>query len=243
MIVIKIKDMKKTLLIAVSLFASLSSMAQIHIGMAQAIPAIDQDTIAPGHVDTYNVWVKNLDTASSAIFSDNIAIYTAIRDSAVVGLLDTVGTFNTVLPVTINPGDSAMFSLTATYNVGPAAYRYGIDVIVVWPVAASALATVDTLEYSVFIMDGAGVNELDIQQLLQVYPNPAVHSINIENKGNCAIESVQIYDLSGKLVVNVTNNTCINVEQLPAGMYNIQVNLTNKKSYYLKFMKPKNRAE
>lgn len=235
--------MKKTLIIAISLLTSFGSKAQVNIGMAQVIPVINGDTIAPGHVDTYSVWVKNLDTASSAIFNDNIAIYTAVRDSAVPGLLDTVGLYNTLLPVTINPGDSAMFSLTATYNVAPSGYRYGIDVIVVWPVAASAQTTIDTLEYWVYIMDGAGVNELDVNNLLQVYPNPSAHAFNIENKGDSSIESVQIYDLAGKLILNERNKTCINVEQLPAGMYSIKVNLTNKKSYYLKFMKPNNCSE
>lgn len=222
----------KKILFFVLFVLSIGTRAQITIGMSQVAPAVDGDTVAPGYVNTYTVWVKNM-TSVGTTFNDNLTIYTAVRDSVVPGQLDTVGIMTTFIPVIINAGDSAAFTLTETLNVAPASYRYGIDVIVVWPVALSAQTT-DSLEYWVYIMDGASIGELDINELVKFYPNPATNYIQLESND---IEQVNIYDNTGRLVISRKKESCINIDELPPGMYMADIELGNKKHRSAKFLK------
>jgi hypothetical protein len=68
------------------------------------------------------------------------------------------------------------------------------------------------------------VNEISIQ----IYPNPAVNVVNINAEKE--INSVSIYSLSGVRVMhelqNATSFASVNVEQLQAGVYIIEITTT-----------------
>jgi hypothetical protein len=51
-----------------------------------------------------------------------------------------------------------------------------------------------------------------------VYPNPASNTLNYTT--NASIESVSLYDMSGRFVKSANaNNSYVNIEELPAGTY------------------------
>jgi hypothetical protein len=226
--------MKKIFFIAILLF-SLDSMAQVNLGMGRFgfFPA--NDTVAAGSSDTYDVWVKNY---GPGVFNDYLLMVTAVRDSALPSQYDTVDIYTTSTPVVLNAGDSLLLTLTANYVVSPATYRYGIDVIVIWPVAASA-NTVDSLEFEVYVADNTGVYEPDAEQLVRAYPNPAAGILSVDHPDNAAIRSITIYDLSGKKVLSNSNECAIDTGSLASGTYHMEVILSDNKRYMIKFIKGK----
>lgn len=67
-----------------------------------------------------------------------------------------------------------------------------------------------------------GVNDV-LSSKFSVYPNPATDIINVTNNDSILVNQVQLTDLNGRVVKNVTNNGVndmqINISDLSAGMY------------------------
>lgn len=80
-------------------------------------------------------------------------------------------------------------------------------------------------------------NALDAQDLgfsdatVLMYPNPAQNSVSITNTSNEPIHSIQVYDLQGRMVINLEDlnqfESQLNVGQLPYGVYIMSINTTN----------------
>ena len=67
------------------------------------------------------------------------------------------------------------------------------------------------------------------QNSFSVYPNPAKDFLVIENLTNETISSVEIYNLTGKLVKNeILNFSTINIEDLAKGIYLLRIKTENK---------------
>lgn len=74
---------------------------------------------------------------------------------------------------------------------------------------------------------GANIPQDDNSEL-KVYPNPAVEYLNIKSN-SLKIISYQIFDLSGRNVINEKhNNSPINVSKLASGNYIIRITTSNK---------------
>lgn len=72
---------------------------------------------------------------------------------------------------------------------------------------------------------------------LSVYPNPATDVLNISLSNGTTIETVNIYNISGKLVNNTKlNGNQIDISQLNSGVYMVEV-LTANGSFKTKFVK------
>lgn len=71
---------------------------------------------------------------------------------------------------------------------------------------------------------GTSINETNIAVEVMVYPNPTYSSLTIKSVE--AIETVKVYNLLGTLVLEEKNNS-ISVEQLPAGIYILQIKTEN----------------
>ncbi|MFZ4796248.1 MAG: ice-binding family protein [Bacteroidia bacterium] len=68
------------------------------------------------------------------------------------------------------------------------------------------------------------------QEKLFVYPNPATNILNISVSNMTAIEDINIYDTSGKLIISSqTNNNQIDISKLTNGVYMIEVFTINGK--------------
>ncbi len=65
---------------------------------------------------------------------------------------------------------------------------------------------------------------------LLVYPNPATHFLNLSTSNNKTIETINIYNVSGKLILHFnTNLNQIDISQLNSGVYFIEVFTINEK--------------
>ena len=79
--------------------------------------------------------------------------------------------------------------------------------------------------------------DFDFGNYFSVYPNPAKDVLNIQTKQDLSVNSVEIYNQLGQIVLAVTNavNT-VDVANLASGTYFVKVN-TDKGSANMKFVK------
>ena len=85
------------------------------------------------------------------------------------------------------------------------------------------LAVGETEDYTINIVDNLSIDDFNHDQF-SIYPNPAQNVINIESKDNLNIESVKIVDLSGKLIIEKTQNTNqVDIVNLSNGVYIVEV--------------------
>jgi alpha-tubulin suppressor-like RCC1 family protein len=81
-----------------------------------------------------------------------------------------------------------------------------------------------------------GVDDNEFANLkLELYPNPTNNYLNISN-ADITIDKIAVYNVYGKLVLEVQNTTQINVENLASGMYILQA-FTDDKKFQSKFIK------
>ena len=78
------------------------------------------------------------------------------------------------------------------------------------------------------------LKEGDITKLL-TYPNPVNSILHIPTDKNFV--KLKIFDLSNKLLLELENNSSINVEQLDSGLYTLIAEDENSKLYHSKFCK------
>ena len=77
----------------------------------------------------------------------------------------------------------------------------------------------------------------DFSTQFTLYPNPAKEVLNIQSKNSLEIQSIEIYNLLGQVVLAVPNTTnAIDVSNLKTGTYFVKVN-TEKGSSNTKFVK------
>jgi hypothetical protein len=222
--------MRKVILIAIIAF-SLNAAAQVNIAIRSFGSIQANDTVPAFSSDTFDIWLTNI---GPGIFNDAVTINTAVRNSMAPGILDSTSTVST--SATINAGDSILLQLTSDYIISTTGYRYGINVIVIWPIASGA-STVDSLEFPVFITDPNGINELDAALFIRSYPNPSLGNVYFESRNAIKIETIMIYDISGRLVLSNSDQNTISLETLPSGLYNANVILSDKTRHSIKIIK------
>lgn len=105
----------------------------------------------------------------------------------------------------------------------PAAGQYTVSII------ASQCGVSDTNEYIV----NAGVsNVLNIQQEeMMIYPNPANGFVMLDMAGQVGTANVMIFDITGSCVkqINCNKGESISIDELSAGVYTLQCNMTTKR--------------
>ena len=70
------------------------------------------------------------------------------------------------------------------------------------------------------------INDIDEQNIIKLYPNPAKDQLNIET--NYELNKVQIIDITGKMLVQEQNNfSTINISDLHKGVYFIKLYVNN----------------
>ena len=69
------------------------------------------------------------------------------------------------------------------------------------------------------ILTGVGIEELPINY--SIYPNPTNGKVTIQNVES-AIETIQVFDLTGKMVFE-TRQTTFDITHLPTATYVIQI--------------------
>lgn len=222
-------------LIILLLSIYVSGKAQTTIGMSNLGPFNYSDTVTAGTVDSFTVVVKNV---SATPFNDSITLMGAVRDDVNPAILNLVGYYTSTFAVSINANDSISIPLIEAYNLDTNNYQPGINVIVIWPIAQSA-TTGDSLEFTVFIVDDTGIEEVDLRQFIKTFPNPSTDHITIENTSEINIEEVRIYDMNGRLLEIIKNCSVIDTEKWIAGMYLVDIWLENDQKHAVRIIKQK----
>ena len=140
----------------------------------------------------------------------------------------------------IHSGDGFkyMSSLNAHFGIGTATAI--TQVIVRWP-----SGTIDTINNPVIntrihVVENSTTldNEIFDKSAFTIYPNPAKNILNITSDVFSVMKDVQVYDLSGKLIVTTfIVNDSISIESLSSGAYILIVKDSNGKKYTKKFLK------
>ena len=84
-----------------------------------------------------------------------------------------------------------------------------------------------------------GINNLDIQASVNIYPNPASSVLHIENKSNVTISNIAIYSINGALIKEVKtieSMQSIPVSDLQNGIYFVKI-VSNNQVLNYKFIK------
>lgn len=113
------------------------------------------------------------------------------------------------------------------------------QVIIKWPSGIIDTINNPTSNQSLLVVEGAtlAVNNYANSEF-NLYPIPAKNSLNISSNQNITFTSAQIFDLSGKLILDTQiNNHSVNVESLPRGTYIILLLDDTNKKYTQKFIK------
>ncbi|WP_300567566.1 FG-GAP-like repeat-containing protein [Flavobacterium sp.] len=134
-------------------------------------------------------------------------------------------------------GFSHQSSLNAYFGIGTAT---GVtQVIIRWPSGLVDTINNPTINQALLVVEGATLSTSDFANSdFSVYPNPAKSILNIKVKTDNAVQSAQVYDLTGKLVLeSEVKNEAISVESLSSGTYILLIRGENGKDYSQKFIK------
>jgi hypothetical protein len=130
---------------------------------------------------------------------------------------DATATDNCTDPVVITSQDPAAGTLLpdGTYTVTITAEdEYG---------------NVSTCDFELIVESVLGVDDNALDVAIVMYPNPANSQVTISNSSNIQLEKAAIYDINGKLVMNVNlqdmqREKVIDVSNLASGVYVVQIN-------------------
>lgn len=70
-------------------------------------------------------------------------------------------------------------------------------------------------------LSGSGVEEAATQPSFSMVPNPATNVVTIYGE---QVKTIEVMDLGGKRVIQISNNNSFDISALPAGIYQVQVN-------------------
>ena len=99
--------------------------------------------------------------------------------------------------------------------------------------------TISTLKTSYFFDSNCVLSVDDFEDLnsLSIYPNPVQNKLNFENPQQISLESVEVFDMTGKKVKSFSSfGDSINIESLEQGVYFIKV-MTENRTKTFKIMK------
>ncbi len=178
-------------------------------------------TINPNWIIVYN----NLDTAD---YDLNICDNNGCKSAAALHLNESYQFSD----VPQNDSTSLDLDITQKRNT---AKTPSIKIVIYDPHGS----TKDTISYSIR-NTANGIEEAKVQNAsLKIYPNPASSVLNFNyQSANSKIVRARIADISGRTVLDAAVSTqSINIDQLPVGMYQLQLVDRNGQAYNRVFIK------
>jgi len=154
-----------------------------------------------------------------------------------VGIEATVDAQYLVCTIEIPDSDTAQFSVGSN-NLGETAPTYISSAAcgIATPATMAGIGFPDVhLIMSVRDFVTLSVDDYNLDAI-SVYPNPTKDFININIANSESIEKVELFDITGKRVLNFTNTTKINITNLSNGTYLLHVK-TDKGSINKKVIK------
>ncbi|MFZ4671494.1 MAG: FG-GAP-like repeat-containing protein [Flavobacterium sp.] len=135
-------------------------------------------------------------------------------------------------------GFENMNSITAHFGIGQAT---SIDRIIIrWPSGIVDSILNPSINQSLLVVEGSSIlgSASFTNSEFSIYPNPVKNILNINPENNIVMKSIQVYDLTGKLVIEANlNNTSFSVENLVNGTYILLLKDISGKYYSQKFIK------
>lgn len=230
----KISVMKNLLILLCIVISMTNSVkAQAKLGLDTTYSFSPNDTVLMNSQVTLNIIVKNKGNATfTGTFSVNAK-------------LDTLnGVFcgsTTYGPVTILPNGSvpASVNFTPTTSSPSSLTPIGFKVagngntIVVWPI--SNVQITDSLRSFLYINGTVGLKEFQ-KSILAIYPNPTSSNISILQAPNNVFKQIEIYDMFGRKIKDLSFAQTIDVSELSNGCYMLHI-IADDKVYRTLFVK------
>jgi hypothetical protein len=181
---------------------------------ANAVGSIDFDLGGTFLVDGLAFWNTNAPGPGGTGIKD-VMISSSLDGVTYTPIAGSPTVFSQVMTPT-TPAESFTFAeVTASYIRFDVLSNFdGSNLVGFAEVAFSGVATL-------------GVNDNVLEQNVNLFPNPARDFITISNGTDVMINSIEIYDMNGRLVhqlkVDSTSDQTINVSELTTGMYFINI--------------------
>lgn len=183
-----------------------------------------------GTVNTLRFWVKSM-SDTYGLEKYKVAIFVGAGAPNVSGAV----TYLAGNPLSLNAPypnwEEKVFALAGTYD--NQTVRFGIRCVT----SDAYLFMVDDMKVTGTVT--AGVNDA-LSNKFSMFPNPANNVISISNADNVLVNSINITDINGRIVMsnnyNGVNTTELNVSALTSGVYFVNIN-TNEGVATKKLMK------
>jgi hypothetical protein len=223
--------MKKILALCL-LLITFNAKSQIDLSISPYDFTIYNDSIIANSIDSADIFVVN--NSSTLPFNDDLEIHISVQDS----MLFTYHPVDTLHFPALNipPSDSVSLRLIQQFIISPTKYHYDINVIVIWPYAPST-GTGDSLNFPIFITLPDGINDINLENLITAYPNPAADQVMISNATQQRIIEVRIFGMSGQQIPVTMKDGMINTEGWSRGNYLARIRLSGGKEISLRIIK------
>lgn len=182
--------------------------------------------ISNGLVSTYDVFIRN----SIANVSSNAGTYGGTFSATNVTTLD---------PATDNLNLDAEYKPTSASNYivdqGDNAY-YDEALFGDLDLSGNDRVFNTTIDLGAYEYNSTlSVDDISLDEnTVKLYPNPATDVVNI--KTNQTIKNVAVFNVNGQKVLDIANQSQINISNLPTGMYFLSIN-TNQSNQTIKILK------
>jgi hypothetical protein len=137
----------------------------------------------------------------------------------------------------VRSGDGFRFMSSLNPHFGIGESESIAQVVIKWPSGIVDTIENPTINEPLFVMEGITLsNESPFSQVFKIYPNPVQDNLMIA--GDIELSFIRIYNLSGKLVYQSTNNNnSFSIKSLPTGTYMVQMEDVHGKKYSHKIVK------
>ncbi len=144
----------------------------------------------------------------------------------------------------VRSGEGFRFMHSLNVHFGIAEDTHIDSIHVIWPSGIVDYLFDTTINTRLHIVEGShpypqnttGIQPINVTEL-QLYPNPATHQLTVDLKGANVAQAV-IYNAAGLKVKSIANDVRnIDIADLPAGNYIIQILTKDKKSFSKPFVK------
>ena len=233
--------MLRRILLVATFLCSFIGRGQISIGIDTAASSyIIPDTI--GYIPNWGIHVTLRNYGATTINpTDTIRVYAAVDSGNVIP--NYIQFYSGYLSsLTMNNGDTISDNFSA--SVSPAAFRSGINTVVIWPKANNNISTtadslfikvfVDTTGWSTMI----GIESHKNNQGFIMYPNPSTDIIYFKSfSEDNPYRKIKIYDMEGRLVITSDFLKKVDVSFLKSGIYTVAVETLSGDQKKIKFLK------
>jgi ASPIC and UnbV/Secretion system C-terminal sorting domain/FG-GAP-like repeat len=140
----------------------------------------------------------------------------------------------------VRSGDGFKYMSTLNTHFGIGTATAITQLIVRWPSGVVDVINNPSVNQSLLVVEAS--SPLKVQGFensnFTIFPNPTTDILNINLKNRSDIKSIEIYDMTGKLVISqISNNTIFDTKNLSSGEYIILLQDTENKLYSEKFIK------